>query len=107
MPWQQKSENNEIDWDIVDEWLEEEVIKISYGAMHHQTMELLEMANYLVTEVGEKIDDLKPTQLMQKALEISRKKMSAPIFGKQKVYDGKTGVAFENQVLLVVYIWWN
>ena len=36
---------------------------------------------------------------MQKALEISReKKMSAPIFGKQKVYDGKTGVAFENQV---------
>ena len=45
------------------------------------------------------IDDLKPTQLMQKALEISReKKMSAPIFGKQKVFDGKTGVAFENQV---------
>ena len=36
---------------------------------------------------------------MQKALEISReKKLSAPIFGKQKVFDGKTGIAFENQV---------
>ena len=36
---------------------------------------------------------------MQKALEISReKKMSAPIFGKQKVFDGKTGIEFENQI---------
>ena len=34
---------------------------------------------------------------MQKALEISReKKKSAPIFGKQKVYDGKTGIPFES-----------
>ena len=36
---------------------------------------------------------------MQKALEISREKdLSAPIFGKQKVYDGKTGIPFKSQI---------
>ena len=98
-----KSENNEIDWEIVDEWLEERGYqrdKLWSDAPSNNGVARDACLTIWLQEVaGEKIDDLKPTQLMQKALEISReKKMSAPIFGKQKVYDGKTGVAFENQV---------
>jgi DNA-directed RNA polymerase subunit beta len=98
-----KSENNEIDWEIVDEWLEERGYQRdklwSDAPSNHGVARDACLSIWLQEVAGEKIDDLKPTQLMQKALEISReKKMSAPIFGKQKVYDGKTGVAFENQV---------
>ena len=97
------SEESDIDWEIVDEWLEERGYqrdKLWSDAASNQGVARDACLSIWLQEVaGEKIDNLKPTGLMQKALEISReKKMSAPIFGKQKVFDGKTGIAFENQV---------
>ena len=42
---------------------------------------------------------LKPTEIMQKCLSISRENnLSAPIFGKQKVIDGATGIPFDQPI---------
>jgi len=97
------SDDSEINWEIVDEWLEERGYQRdklwSDAASNNGVARDACLSIWLQEVAGEKIDNLKPTGLMQKALEISRKKkMSAPIFGKQKVYDGKTGIVFENQV---------
>jgi len=97
------SNESDIDWEIVDEWLEERGYQRdklwSDAASNHGVARDACLSIWLKEVAGEKIDDLKPSGLMQKALEISReKKMSAPIFGKQKVFDGKTGIAFENAV---------
>jgi DNA-directed RNA polymerase subunit beta len=39
---------------------------------------------------------MKPSELMQESLEISRERnLSAPIFGKQEILDGRTGLKFD------------
>ena len=98
-----KTDDSEINWDLVDEWLEERGYQRdklwSDAASNNGVARDACLSIWLKEFAGEKIDNLKPTGLMQKALEISReKKMSAPIFGKQKVFDGKTGIEFENQI---------
>ena len=98
-----KSDDSEINWELVDEWLEERGYQRdklwSDAASNNGVARDACLSIWLKEVAGEKIDNLKPTGLMQKALEISReKKMSAPIFGKQKVFDGKTGIEFENQI---------
>ena len=98
-----KSDDSEINWELVDEWLEERGYQRdklwSDAASNNGVARDACLSIWLKEVAGEKIDNLKPTRLMQKALEISReKKMSAPIFGKQKVFDGKTGIEFENQI---------
>ena len=98
-----KSDDSEINWELVDEWLEERGYQRdklwSDAASNNGVARDACLSIWLKEVAGEKIDKLKPTGLMQKALEISReKKMSAPIFGKQKVFDGKTGIEFENQI---------
>ena len=98
-----KSENNEIDWEIVDEWLEERGYQRdklwSDAPSNHGVARDACLSIWLQEVAGENIDDLKPTQLMQKALEISRERKCQLQFSEsKKVFDGKTGVAFENQV---------
>ena len=98
-----KTDDSEINWELVDEWLEERGYQRdklwSDAASNNGVARDACLSIWLKEVAGEKIDNLKPTGLMQKALEISReKKMSAPIFGKQKVFDGKTGIEFENQI---------
>ena len=98
---ERNTDNNEIDWDIVDNWLAERGYqrdKLWSDALSNQgTARDACLSIWLKEFANEKIENLKPTGLMQKALEISReKKKSAPIFGKQKVYDGKTGIPFES-----------
>lgn len=98
-----KTDDSEINWELVDEWLEERGYQRdklwSDAASNNGVARDACLSIWLKEFAGEKIDNLKPTGLMQKALEISReKKMSAPIFGKQKVFDGKTGIEFENQI---------
>ena len=96
-------ENNDINWEVVDDWLEERGYQReklwSDAASNQGTARDACLSIWLKEYASEKTDDLKPTGLMQKALDISRNKnLSAPIFGKQKVYDGKTGIPFESQI---------
>ena len=54
---------------------------------------------WLMEEVGIDSNKLKPSELMQTALKISREKhISAPIFGKQSVFDGRTGEKYDQPV---------
>jgi hypothetical protein len=42
---------------------------------------------------------MKPSELMQESLKLSREKnLSAPIFGKQAVYDGRSGLVFDQPI---------
>ena len=96
-------ENNDINWEAVDDWLEERGYqrdKLWSDAASNQGVARDACLSIWLKEVaGEKIDDLKPSGLMQKALEISReKKLSAPIFGKTILRDGKTGEFFDQPV---------
>ena len=96
-------ENNDINWEVVDDWLEERGYQReklwSDAASNQGTARDACLSIRLKEYASEITDDLKPTGLMQKALYISRNKnLSAPIFGKQKVYDGKTGIPFESQI---------
>ena len=96
-------ENNDINWEAVDDWLEERGYQReklwSDAASNQGTARDACLSIWLKEYANEKTNDLKPTGLMQKALDISRNKnLSAPIFGKQKIFDGKTGIPFESQI---------
>ena len=54
---------------------------------------------WLKDELGIDSSKLKPSELMQTALKIAREKhISAPIFGKQSVFDGRTGEKYDQPV---------
>ena len=100
---EKSTESKEINWEVVDSWLGERGFQReklwSDAVSNHGTARDACLTIWLKEFANEKTENLKPTGLMQKALEISReKKLSAPIFGKQKVFDGKTGIPFESQI---------
>jgi DNA-directed RNA polymerase subunit beta len=51
---------------------------------------------WLKETAGVETESMKPSELMQESLTISRERnLSAPIFGKQMIYDGRTGLEFD------------
>jgi len=51
---------------------------------------------WLKETAGVDVEGMRPTELMQLALTISRERnLSAPIFGKQMIHDGRTGLQFD------------
>ena len=54
---------------------------------------------WLEEVTGEKTESLKPSELMQESLKIARERnLSAPIFGKQMIHDGRTGLKYDSPV---------
>ena len=54
---------------------------------------------WLEEVTGENTESLKPSELMQEALKIARERnLSAPIFGKQTIHDGRTGLKYDSPV---------
>ena len=54
---------------------------------------------WLEEVTGEKTESLKPSELMQESLKIARERnLSAPIFGKQTIHDGRTGLKYDSPV---------
>tara|TARA_B100000029_G_scaffold488825_1_gene545843 strand:+ start:19808 stop:23860 length:4053 start_codon:yes stop_codon:yes gene_type:complete len=96
-------DSEEINWDKVEKWLNERGFQMSKLWSDAQTNRgvardaCLEI--WLKEFVGIDSNKLKPSELMQTALKIAREKhISAPIFGKQSVYDGRTGEKFDQPV---------
>ena len=54
---------------------------------------------WLEEVTGENTESLKPSELMQESLKIARERnLSAPIFGKQTIHDGRTGLKYDSPV---------
>ena len=96
-------DGKEIRWNIVGEWL----------ASHNYQRERLWsdatsnqgvardacLRIWLREYAGFDSHGLKPSELMQEALKLSReKKISAPIFGKSILYDGRSGKPFDQPI---------
>ena len=100
----QKTINSvEINWGKVKSWLADrnyDIAKIWSDAQTNRGVARdvclkIWLKEYANIETGQ----LKPSDLMQTALKLARdKKLSAPIFGKQKVFDGRTGEEYDQPV---------
>jgi DNA-directed RNA polymerase subunit beta len=54
---------------------------------------------WLKETLGVETEGMKPSELMQESLTISRERnLSAPIFGKQVIYDGRTGLKYDGPI---------
>jgi len=54
---------------------------------------------WLKETLGVETEGMKPSELMQESLTISRaRNLSAPIFGKQVIYDGRTGLKYDGPI---------
>ena len=92
-----------INWDKVDGWLEERGYERSKlwtdattkrGQARDACLRIW-LKEYAGCDVG----DLKPAELFSEAIkQAGEKQLSAPIFGKTVLYDGRTGEAFDQPV---------
>ena len=93
----------EINWDKVENWLSEKGFnqnkiwsdaQTNRGVARDACLQI-----WLKDTTNIETNKLKPSELMQLALKTAREKhISAPIFGKQTVYDGRTGDAYDQPV---------
>ncbi|MDP6665837.1 MAG: DNA-directed RNA polymerase subunit beta [Dehalococcoidia bacterium] len=96
-------DSTEIDWGKVDTYLEErgfERDRLWSDAPSNRGIAREACQRIWLNEVAD-IDttDLKPSELMQVSLKLAREKnLSAPIFGKQDIHDGRTGVKFDQPI---------
>ena len=96
-------DSNNIDWAKVDAYLEERGFErdrlwsdapSNRGVAREACMRI-----WLKEYAGVDTTNLKPSELMQESLKLAREKnLSAPIFGKQTVYDGRTGLTFDQPI---------
>ncbi len=96
-------DSDEINWDKVDEYLSERGFSRdrlwSDAPSNRGTAREACLRIWLEDVTGEKTDNLKPSELMQESLKISRERnLSAPIFGKQIIHDGRTGLQYDSPV---------
>ena len=96
-------DSDDIDWAKVDDYLNERSFDRdrlwSDAPSNRGTARDACLRIWLEEVTGQKIDSLKPSELMQEALKISRERnLSAPIFGKQILYDGRTGLQYDSPV---------
>ena len=96
-------ENKEINWEKVDAWVKKRGFqreKLWSDAPTNQGVARDACLTIWLKEFAkEKVKSLKPTDLMNLAQKLAKEKnISAPIFGKQKIFDGKTGLEFAGDV---------
>ena len=96
-------DSDHINWDKVDDYLSERGFDRdriwSDAPSNRGTAREACLRIWLQEVTGEKSDALKPSELMQESLKISRERnLSAPIFGKQMIHDGRTGLQYDSPV---------
>ena len=96
-------DSKEVDWKILEEYLKEKGFdkdKLWSDAVSNRgTARQACMQIWLKDYCNFDASKLKPTEVMQKCLSVSRENnLSAPIFGKQKVFDGATGLTFDQPI---------
>ncbi len=92
-----------IDWSKVEGWLSERGYDrerlwsdapTNRGVAREACLRI-----WLRDYAGQDVEELKPAELHNEALRLSReKKISAPVFGKSTLYDGRTGETFDQPV---------
>ncbi|MEX0761554.1 MAG: DNA-directed RNA polymerase subunit beta [Dehalococcoidia bacterium] len=91
-----------ISWEIVDDWLAERGYdreRLWSDAPTNRGLAREACLRIWLKEAGEDVDGLKPAELFNEALRIARdKKLSAPIFGKAMLLDGRTGDEFDQPI---------
>ncbi len=96
-------EQNKIEEDVLEGWLSErgyerEKLWSDATSNRGQARDAC-LRIWLADSAGEKVEGLKPAELFNIALKVAReKKMSAPIFGKSVLLDGRNGEAFDQPV---------
>jgi DNA-directed RNA polymerase subunit beta len=90
----------EIDWTKVDTYLEERGFdrdRLWSDAQSNRGVAREACLRIWLNEVaGVETTDMKPSELMQESLKVSRERnLSAPIFGKQMLMDGRTGLPYD------------
>ncbi len=100
---QRDIDERQIDWDSVDAWLSERGYDrerlwsdapTNRGVAREACLRI-----WLRDYAGQDVDDLKPSELHNEALRLAReKRISAPVFGKSVLYDGRTGETFDQPV---------
>ncbi|HIK88637.1 MAG TPA: DNA-directed RNA polymerase subunit beta [Dehalococcoidia bacterium] len=93
-------DSNDIDWPKVDAYLEERGFdrdrlwsdaQSNRGVAREACLRI-----WLKETAGIETEGMKPSELMQESLKISRERnLSAPIFGKQMIFDGRTGIEYD------------
>ena len=96
-------DSKNVNWDKVEQYLDEKGFdkdKLwSDATSNRGTARQACMQIWLKDYCDFDASKLKPTEVMQKCLSISRENnLSAPIFGKQKVIDGATGIPFDQPI---------
>ncbi len=96
-------DNQFIDWEKVDSWLSERGYERerlwSDAASNHGLAREACLRIWFAETVGVKVDGLKPAELFAEALKLAREKnVSAPVFGKSKLLDGRTGEEFDQPI---------
>jgi DNA-directed RNA polymerase subunit beta len=96
-------DSEDIDWPKVDAYLEERGFdrdRLWSDAPSNRGVAREACLRIWLKEVaGLETKGLKPSELMQESLKFAREKnLSAPIFGKQIVYDGRTGITYDQPI---------
>ena len=96
-------DSNAIDWTRVDAYLDERGFdrdrlwsdaQSNRGVAREACLRI-----WLKETVGVATEGLKPSELMQESLKVSRERnLSAPIFGKQMIHDGRTGLQYDGPI---------
>jgi DNA-directed RNA polymerase subunit beta len=93
-------DTKEIDWTKVDAYLEERGFdrdRLWSDAQSNRGVAREACLRIWLKEIaGVETKDMKPSELMQESLTVSRERnLSAPIFGKQTLNDGRTGLPYD------------
>lgn len=96
-------DSGDINWDKVDAYLSERGFdrdRIWSDAQSNRGVAREACLRIWLSEIaGVDPEGMRPTELMQEALRVSRERnLSAPIFGKQLVHDGRTGLPYDAPV---------
>ncbi len=96
-------DSKDVDWQVLEGYLKEKGFdkdKLWSDAVSNRgTARQACMQIWLKDYCNFDASKLKPTEVMQKCLSVSRENnLSAPIFGKQKVIDGSTGIPFDQPI---------
>jgi DNA-directed RNA polymerase subunit beta len=100
---QRDIDRRQIDWDKVQDWLSERGYDrerlwsdapTNRGVAREACLRIW-MRDY----AGQDVENLKPAELLNEALRLARKnKLSAPVFGKSLLHDGRTGEVFDQPI---------
>lgn len=96
-------DSRQIDWDSVGNWLTERGYDrerlwsdapTNRGVAREACLRI-----WLRDYAGQDVTKLKPAELLNEAMRLAReKKISAPVFGKSILYDGRTGETFDQPI---------